>query len=83
MAHRYPYIRSLVITLNSVTRPGSFAKGGMFQLPLPALIINGVDGVVRFPASIAQAKAISGLFAGAVRSWRGDHRATLQLCETL
>ena len=58
MAHRYPYIRSLVNTLNSVTRPGSFANGGMFQLPLPALKINGVDGVVRFPASDAQAKAI-------------------------
>ena len=58
MAHRYPYIRSIVNTLNSVTRPGSFANGGTFQLPLPALKINGVDGVVRLPASDAQAKAI-------------------------
>ena len=57
-AHRYPYIRSIVQTLNSVTRPGSFANGGAFQLPLPALKITGVDGVVRLPVSDAQAKAI-------------------------
>ena len=57
-AETYPYIRSIVHTLNSVTRPGSFANGGAFQLPLPALKINGVDGVVGIPANDAQAKAI-------------------------
>ena len=56
-AESYPYIRSLVEHLNSV-RPGSFANGGAFQLPLPALKINGVEGVVGLPASDAQAKAI-------------------------
>ena len=59
-ANSYPYIRSIVKTLNSVARPGSFANGGTFQLPLPlpALKINGVDGLVGLPASDAQAKAI-------------------------
>ena len=57
-AESYPYIRSIVKSLNSVTRPGSFANGGAFQLPLPALKINGVEGVVGLPASDAQAKAI-------------------------
>ena len=57
-AESYPYIRSIVHTLNSVARLGSFANGGAFQLPLPALKINGVDGFVGLPANIAQAKAI-------------------------
>ena len=54
----YPYIGSIVHTLDSLTRPWSFANGGAFQLPLPALKISGVDDFVGLPASVAQAKAI-------------------------
>ena len=58
-AESYSYIRSIVKTLNSVTRPGSFANGGTFLLPLPGLKIpSGVEGFVGLPASDAQAKAI-------------------------
>ena len=75
MAHRYPYIHSLVNTLNSVTRPGSFANGGMFQLSLPALKINGVDGVV---TSVTQAKAII-VVCSQVPYGRGEE-TIVQLC---
>ena len=57
-AKNYPYIRSIVDTLNSVTIPGSFASGGPFQFPLPALKINGVEGYVGLPVGKLQAKAI-------------------------
>ena len=36
-AENYPYIRSIVDTLNSVSIPGSFASGGSFQFSAPAL----------------------------------------------
>ena len=54
----HPYIRSIVKTLNSLDRPGSFASGGQFQFPLPALKINGVEGYVGLPVCEFQAKAI-------------------------
>ena len=54
----YPYFRSIVDTLNSVTIPGSFASGGPFQFSAPALKINGVEGYVGVPVCDCQAKAI-------------------------
>lgn len=54
----YPYIRTIIDTLNSVKRPGSFANGGPFKFPPPALKINGVDGFVGLPVGECQARAI-------------------------
>ena len=57
-AENYPYIRSIVDTLNSVAIPGYFASGGPFRFPPPALKINGVEGYVGLPVGKLQAKAI-------------------------
>ena len=65
MAESYPYIGSIVDTLDSVTRPGSFASGGMFQFPPPALKINGIEGFVGVPIYEFQAKAIIAVCAQA------------------
>ena len=62
---QYPYIRSLVNTLNSVDRPGSFTSGGQFLFPPPALKINGVEDYVGLPVGKLQAKAIIAVCAQA------------------
>ena len=58
MAHRYPYISSIVNTLDSVTRLGSFASGGPLLLPLPVLKFNKVESIARLPVSERKAKEI-------------------------
>ena len=55
---RYPYIRSIVQTIKSVDRPGSFASGGQFRFSPPALKINGVRGYVGLPVGECQARVI-------------------------
>ena len=64
-AENYPYIRSIVDTLNSVSIPGSFASGGPFQFSAPALKIIGVEGYVGVPICEFQAKAIKAVCAQA------------------
>ena len=64
-AQRYPYIQSIVDTINSLGIPGSFASGGQFQFPLPALKIYGVEGYVGFPVCNCQAKAMIAVCAQA------------------
>ena len=57
-AKDYPYIRSIVESLNSLTRADSFANGGRYQFPLPALKINNVEGIVGLPVCEYEAKKI-------------------------
>ena len=53
-----PYISTLVECLQSVENPGDFACGGSVSLPLPALRVDGVDGLVGLPMCSSQARAI-------------------------
>lgn len=50
------YFSSIVETLKSVERPGSYATGGVFSMPLPSLSINGV--ILGLPLCDEQAKAV-------------------------
>lgn len=53
------YFSSIVETLKSVERPGLYATGGLFSMPLPSLSINSLPGVILgLPLGDEQAKAI-------------------------
>ncbi len=51
-----PYFSTIVDTLQSVERPGSYAVGGFCQMPLPSLSIN--DAIVGIPLTESQIKSI-------------------------
>ena len=64
MVHRYSCICYIVNTLKSVMRPGFFANGGIFQLPLQALKVLGLEGVMGLCASKASSLAEFGSSCG-------------------
>ena len=54
-----PYYQSIVDTLKSVKRPGLYAAGGEFIMPLPAIKLFGEpDIVLGLPLCEAQAKQL-------------------------
>lgn len=55
----YSYFNNIVTALDSVTRPGFYATGGVCSMPLPSLSINNAPAVILgLPLSEGQAKAI-------------------------
>ena len=52
----HSYFKSIVDTLESVERPGSYAVGGLCSMPLPTLSIN--DAIVGLPLGDGQIKTI-------------------------
>ena len=41
-----PYFSSIVESLKSVKRPGSYATGGVFPMPVPSISLNGTPDVI-------------------------------------
>ena len=52
------YVDELVQCLQSVEKPGDFACGGSIYLPLPALQIDGVNGILGLPLCDVQARVV-------------------------
>ena len=52
------YVDGIVQCLKSVEKPGDFACGGSVSLPLPALHVDGVDGILGLPIGRLEAKAV-------------------------
>ena len=52
------YFEEILSVLGTVKRPGSFAFGGIADIPHPGLEIRGVDGKIGLPLCQSQAKDI-------------------------
>ena len=53
------YFKSITNTLKSVKRPGTFATGGVCQMPFPGLLVNGVsESVLGLPLGTNEVKGI-------------------------
>ena len=52
-----PYFSSIVESLKSVKRPGSYATGGEFPMPMPAISLNSApDVILGLPLSESQVR---------------------------